>query len=105
MGETLFTAVFINKVFGETRKNVADIPSLRDLSLLRLPTMLKEIKDEAFIGLAVEGVIIPDGCTTIGSKAFADCPNLIYIRIPASVTSITNDAFEGSNQVRIDRAD
>ena len=65
--------------------------------------MLKEIEDEAFMGLAVEGIIIPDGCTTIGSKAFADCPNLIYIKIPASVTSIADDAFEGSNQVRIDR--
>ena len=84
---------------------MADIPAINDLSLLRLPSMLKEIDSEAFMCSAVEGVIIPEGCTAIGSKAFADCPNLVYIRIPASITSIADDAFEGSDFVRIDRGE
>ena len=72
---------------------------------MRLPAMLEEIDEEAFMGMAAEGIIIPDGCTTIGPRAFATCPNLIYVKIPASVTSIADDAFEGSDQVRIDRAE
>ena len=104
-GETLFTAAFANEAFGTVTKAAADIPALKDLSVLRLPAALKEIDDEAFRGLTVQSIIITDGCTKIGSKAFADCPNLIYIRIPASVTSIEGDAFEGSDQVRIDRGE
>ena len=53
--------------------------------------------------LACQAVIIPDGCTSIGSRAFADCKNLLYVRIPASVTYIAGDAFEGCEQAVIDR--
>ena len=80
------------------------IPALNDMTpLLRLPSRLKVIDDEAFMGLTCEGVILPDGCESIGSRAFADCPNMIYIKIPASMTDIAEDAFEGSLNVRIDR--
>ena len=41
--------------------------------------------------------------TTIGSKAFANCRNLIYVRIPSSVTTIASDAFSGCPNVIIDR--
>jgi len=58
------------------------------------------------MGLAAEGVIVPEGCTRIGPRAFADCPSLIYVRIPASVKdNIAEDAFDGSDQVRIDWAE
>ncbi len=52
------------------------------------------IEEEAFAGAAFEAVIIPEGCTSIDSRAFADCPNLVYVRIPASVTSVAEDASE-----------
>ena len=74
-----------------------------DLLTLALPADLQIIEKEAFAGAAFEAVIIPDGCTSIGSRAFANCPNLVYVRIPASVTSIADDAFEGCGQVVIDR--
>ena len=102
-GETVYTAVFESPAFGVQTRIAADIPALNDMALLRLPAELRVIDDEAFMGLAVDGVIIPDGCTEIGSKAFAECPNLVYIKVPASVTGIADDAFEGSVQVRIDR--
>ena len=70
---------------------------------MKLPTMLKEIGTESFANLACEAVIIPDGCTKIGSKAFAKCKNLIYVRIPDSVKEIAVDSFEGCDQVRLDR--
>ena len=71
------------------------IPALKDMNTLRLPDGLETIESEAFIGIGHDAVIIPDGCREIGSKAFADCPNLIYVRIPLSVTSIAPDAFDG----------
>ncbi len=68
---------------------------------LALPLGLKQIKAEAFAGIAAKVVRVPQGCTTIGSGAFRDCPNLTTIYIPASVTSIANDAFQNSPNVKI----
>ena len=64
-------------------------------SRLKLPAFLKEIGEEAFAGCSEESVIVPDGCETIGARAFADSANLRTIMIPASVTSIAADAFDG----------
>ena len=64
-------------------------------SRLKLPAFLKEIGEEAFAGCSEESVIVPDGCETIGARAFADSANLRTITIPASVTSIAADAFDG----------
>ena len=64
-----------------------------------LPADLKVIDAEAFANLDVQQVVIPNGTTTIGSRAFADCTNLKVIFIPDSVTDIAEDAFEGSTDV------
>ena len=77
--------------------------ALADSITIMLPSELKVIEEEAFSGAAFGAVLIPDGCTAIGSRAFADCLNLVYVRIPASVASIAEDAFEGCKQVVIDR--
>ena len=39
--------------------------------------------------------------TSIGSRAFADCPNLTYIYIPAATKAIAADAFAGVNSLTI----
>ena len=39
-------------------------------------------------------VVIPDGVTSIGARAFEYCSNLTSITIPASVTSIGREAFQ-----------
>lgn len=63
--------------------------------VLTLPDDLKTIEAEAFYGdTSVTEVILPEGLTTIGSKAFANS-NVKWIYIPASVTSIADDAFSG----------
>ena len=63
---------------------------------LILPDDTKEIQLEAFAGSGVQRVLIPDGCTAIGERAFANCTQLQEVHIPASVTSIADNAFEGS---------
>ena len=105
MGETVYTAMFENEHFITQTKVIEDIPSLSQLALFKLPAQLKEIDEEAFMNLPCEGVIVPDGCTSIGSKAFAGCDRLIYVKIPASVKYIAKDAFEGCELVRIDQTD
>ena len=94
---------FTNQAFAVQQTTVSDIPALNSLNGLKLPAAARTIEEEAFVGGAFQYVIIPDGCVTIGSKAFADCPNLIYVYIPASVTSIADDAFAGNTQVMIDQ--
>ena len=41
----------------------------------------------------VTDVVIPDGVTSIGRHAFADCESLESVTIPDGVTSISNEAF------------
>ena len=62
-----------------------------------LPAALTVIGDEAFRGSGAKKVYLPDGVTSIGALAFADCAGMTEIRIPASVTDIAADAFDGHN--------
>ncbi|MBQ8162282.1 MAG: leucine-rich repeat domain-containing protein, partial [Clostridia bacterium] len=64
-------------------------------AVLVLPKGLSTIEEEAFEGIAAEQVQIPQGVTRIESRAFAACPNLREVKVPASVTYIADDAFEG----------
>ena len=61
-----------------------------------LPDDLKAIEDEAFANSDMQAVIIPDGCQSIGAGAFRDCEDMSLAIIPASVTSIADDAFENT---------
>lgn len=56
---------------------------------------MERIEAEAFTGGVFQYVIVPDSCVSIDDKAFADCKNLSYIRIPASVKHVATDAFSG----------
>ena len=61
---------------------------------LVLPYALTTIEDEAFLGVNATVVYLHDHVTEIGEKAFAGCPALQKIRIPASVTTIADSAFD-----------
>ena len=63
--------------------------------ILALPNALKTIDDEAFAGADMQQIVIPDGTTRIGSRAFAGCGELLLVSIPKDVNSIADDAFEG----------
>lgn len=70
-----------------------------ELQKLVLPSGLTEIQSEAFLNGAAEYVVLPDGCETIGSRAFAACTNLVKVYMPDSVTSIASDAFTGCGNI------
>ncbi len=59
-----------------------------------LPAALTEIDGEAFAGGAFTFVKLSDMTATIGSRAFANCPHLRYISIPAAAAKIAADAFD-----------
>lgn len=64
---------------------------------LNLPAFLKTIEEEAFEGNgSATHVIIPDGVTSIGARAFDNC-GFCTVEIPASVTSIGEGAFAEGN--------
>ena len=71
---------------------------LEIMTVLNIPSSLNTIEEETFTNISSQAVIIPEGCTSIGERAFAGCTNLLYVRIPASVTSYPANAFEGCNE-------
>lgn len=67
--------------------------------VLFLPGSLHTIGEEAFSGMGMQQVNIPDSISSIGPKAFADNPWLRIVVIPNSVTYIAADAFSGCSMV------
>lgn len=60
-----------------------------------LPANLTEIRAESFIGTKADTIIIPATVSSIGSRAFADCPVLTCVEFEGAAISIADDAFEG----------
>ena len=61
-----------------------------------------KIKEEEFYKSAsVREIIIPDGVTEIGDRAFGFCSELRKVYVPASVTKIGDMAFDGCGKVKI----
>ena len=68
---------------------------------LTLPAAIKTIEEEAFCGdSSLDEVVLPEGATTIGKRAFADS-SLKRIDIPGTVTEIADDAFAGTTDLTI----
>ena len=59
------------------------------------------IADEAFRGTAAHSITLPDTVTEIGWFAFADCPSLASVILPASLESISYGAFDGCDRLTI----
>jgi uncharacterized repeat protein (TIGR02543 family) len=58
-----------------------------------LPDALTDIEAEAFAGCAFTFVKLSENTETVGPRAFADCPNLKYIYIPAGA-AVDDTAFQ-----------
>lgn len=75
-----------------------DVEIPEGLLTAQLPDGLQRIADEAFLGAGFELVEIPDSCQSVGSRAFANCKQLQYVRLSRG-TSIADDAFAGCDNV------
>ena len=78
------------------------ISALNRLRVPRFPVNLTAIEAEAFENTPFQAILIPDTVTSIGSRAFADCKELLYVYIPANVTSLAEDAFADCPNVLLD---
>lgn len=65
-----------------------------------LPAMTEVIEAEAFSGVAVSVVDIPESCTFIGDYAFRNCGDVVLIRIPADCV-LGRDVFDGCGKVYV----
>ncbi len=67
---------------------------------ITLPTLEENYKiyQGAFYMSHIESVVIPDGVTEIGNRAFDSCYNLLSVTIPQSVTYM-NYAFNGATTI------
>ena len=92
---------FLNPAFEKQNREVT-IPALSKLRTLRLPLDTVTVAAEAFAGTACQTVILPEGCASIGSRAFADCTQLLYIHVPEEI-EVADDAFAGCVNAVIDR--
>ncbi len=87
--------------YNNTRTTLYAVWEALDPNVCTLPASLKIIEAEAFAGDIFSHVVLPEGCESIGSKAFANCGSLMEIYIPETVTFIAEDAFEGTTDFTI----
>ena len=66
-----------------------------------LPSALAQIGEEAFSGGAFTFAVLPENAVAIGPRAFADCAELVFIYIPASIVDIDSAAFGDLKDITI----
>jgi uncharacterized repeat protein (TIGR02543 family) len=82
-----------NVLFNKSMTSLICYPAGRAGTNYSIPAGVIEIAYCAFLGSSLVGIAIPDGVTTLSNNAFAECPSLHEINIPASVNFIGNLAF------------
>ena len=75
-----------------------------ELTVFVLPSSVQYIEEEAFTGIIADKVVIPATCRSIGSRAFANCPNLKIISFESEGGNIevASDFLENSGSPVID---
>ena len=66
-----------------------------------IPDGITAIKDGAFAGAMIKGIMLPNSLKHIGMDAFMQCFDLENITIPESVEYISNDAFKECFKLKI----
>ena len=76
-------------IFGSTKANFANLHARVDA-----------IGKEAFRGLNIQSIVIPEGVLTIGDRAFCDCRNLETVVLPKTLAKINASAFENCTSLK-----
>ena len=71
-----------------------------NLKTVEIPSSLKVIGEEAFLGASFQSVTIPEGVNRIDSKAFAGCKGMKSIQLPDSLTEIGEEAFMNTGLIQ-----
>ena len=84
-----------------TIENGVVIDCNTDVTDVVIPNGVTSIGDRAFAYCkSIESITIPNGVTSIGVRAFECCYSLESVTIPISVTSIGNYAFEDCGSLK-----
>ena len=63
---------------------------------ITFPSMLQEIEEEAFAGNEqLLSLVIPEGTSAIGRRAFYSCGRLRCVSLPSTLVSVGDEAFSG----------
>jgi len=90
-------------VCGEILTEREELPMV-EVTVACMPAEVTVIEDEAFRNSDFACIRLSEGCIEIGAYSFADCAELQFIEIPASVTAIDATAFSGTDVVIITTA-
>ena len=66
---------------------------------LQLPDTVYEIAAGAFVGSHIQSLVLPSKITTVPDYAFANCEDLVSVKLSNSITSIGNYAFNGCTKL------
>lgn len=65
-----------------------------------IPDGVVEIAESCFEGLKIKSIVISEGVTHIGDRAFYECDKLISITLPSSLTNIGESSFSGCDALK-----
>ena len=65
------------------------------LSSFAIPSGVCEVEEEAFAGLPINSVFVPDSCRKIDAGAFSNCASLKLVSLPKDC-EIDDTAFDGT---------
>ena len=93
----------ISGTYAETYANANNITFVgqEEIPDFVAPASLTVIETEAFANCAFCYAALSENTTEIQSLAFANCPNLYQIYIPAATTTIDRTAFSGCGSLTV----
>ena len=92
-----WSAIYINDGNESLTNAKLHILSMPDLILPAALTLI----EEAFMGTPFTYIKLSENTVSVGPNAFANCPNLLYVEIPAQTTQIDAQAFGSATGLTI----
>ena len=68
--------------------------------MLNLPSSLEFIGDYSLCRIKVSSIVVPENITELGNSSLAECPELISVELPSTLTEIKWYAFKGDHKLK-----